>query len=255
MTHTASALHNSPLAEVERLPLLPADAALAFGPTLVVAPHPDDESLGCGGAIALLADAGIPVRVLVVTDGTRSHPNSRRFPAPALRALREQETHAALACLGLGPASAFFLGLGDCAVPAPGEPGFAEALDRCGTLIGQFRPASVLLPWRRDPHCDHRATWQLLMNALAGYAPRPRLLEYPIWVWALAEAGDAPEAGETSAWRLTIDGVAARKQAAIAAHRSQTTDLIDDDPEGFRLTPEVLAHFARPWELYLETTR
>lgn len=42
------------------------------------------------------------------------------------------------------------------------------------------------------------------------------------------------------------------KLQAIAAYRFQTTDLIDDDPEGFRLTPEMLANFIHPWELYLE---
>jgi hypothetical protein len=45
------------------------------------------------------------------------------------------------------------------------------------------------------------------------------------------------------------------KQQAIAAYRSQTTNLIDDDPEGFRLTPEMLANFAHPWEVYLEETQ
>ena len=42
------------------------------------------------------------------------------------------------------------------------------------------------------------------------------------------------------------------KQEAIACYRSQITNLIDDDPEGFRLTPEMLLNFARPWEVYLE---
>jgi hypothetical protein len=45
------------------------------------------------------------------------------------------------------------------------------------------------------------------------------------------------------------------KQQAIAAYCSQTTDLIDDDPEGFRLTPEMLANFTRPWEVYIEENR
>lgn len=43
--------------------------ALANYPTLIVAPHPDDESLGCGGAIALLRQLGGAVKVLVVSDG------------------------------------------------------------------------------------------------------------------------------------------------------------------------------------------
>jgi hypothetical protein len=42
------------------------------------------------------------------------------------------------------------------------------------------------------------------------------------------------------------------KQRAIAAYRSQTTSLIDDDPTGFCLSPQMLSNFARPWEVYLE---
>ena len=52
--------------------------------------------------------------------------------------------------------------------------------------------------------------------------------------------------------RLAIDDVLAQKRAAINAHVSQMTDLIDDDPEGFRFTPHSLAPFLRPFEYYLE---
>src|SRR5687768_8056870 len=79
----------------ESLPLRPASTVMSFGPTLVVAPHPDDESLGCGGALALLGRAGLPVWLLFVSDGAGSHPGSRRYPAPALRVLRESEARAA----------------------------------------------------------------------------------------------------------------------------------------------------------------
>ena len=42
------------------------------------------------------------------------------------------------------------------------------------------------------------------------------------------------------------------KQQAIASYHSQITNLIDDDPQGFRLTPEMLANFTPPVEVYLE---
>ena len=69
----------------DALPLRPADFAPTLGPTVVVAPHPDDESLGCGGLLALLRRAGVAVGAVLVSDGTMSHPSSVKFPAAARR--------------------------------------------------------------------------------------------------------------------------------------------------------------------------
>lgn len=244
----------SALARVEDAPLRPETSVASFGTTLVVAPHPDDETLGCGGAIALLRRAGCNVRVVVVSDGAASHPNSTRYPPSALRALREQETIRALGILGVAERDVTFLRLPDTAVPSASETGFDEVVGRCRRVLRQTGdgPGTVFLPWRRDPHRDHRAVWSIVRAAVGGDRPLPRLVEYPIWVWELSQHGDPPATGEMNIWRLDITSVLCQKQDAIAAYRSQTTPLIDDDPKGFFLTPEMLRHFSRPWELYLE---
>lgn len=235
------------------LPLLGADTVQTWGRTLAVAPHPDDESLGCGGALALLARCGLAPKALFVSDGTGSHPNSVRYPAPALRALRETEAQEALFRLGVPASDALFLGIQDGAVPARHGGGFADAVALCQSAIKRAHPQTVLLPWRRDPHPDHRATSQIVRAALQGLSMHPRFLEYPIWAWERGAPDDLPRAGEARAFRLDITGVYDAKQQAIDAHQSQVTHLIDDDPHGFWLSPDVLAHFARPWEVYLET--
>lgn len=252
---TPLAASASPLADPLRLPLRPATTVREFGPTLVIAPHQDDESLGCGGAIALLRRAALPVSVVFVSDGTGSHPRSAAYPPGRLRETREAEALAALAALGVAAGAVSFLRLRDTAVPMVGDDAFAAASARIAAIIDRAAPATILLPWRRDPHCDHQAAWQLVGAALADRADRPRLLEYPIWVWELARDGDLPHPGEVEGWRLDITEVLPRKEAAIAAHISQTTGLIDDDPGGFRLLPRVLAHFTRPWEIFLEARR
>ncbi len=250
---TRAWLAASPLADPEQAPLRPSEEVTGWGPTLVVAPHPDDESLGCGGALALLAERNLPVRVLVVSDGTLSHPHSVKFPAPRLRDLREGELQDALQALGLPPDHDEFMRFPDRGVPGVDAPGFDDAVRLFQKRLTDWPPQTVLLPWRRDPHPDHRAVFESVSAACRCLHPRPRLIEYPIWIWDLAAQGDLPEPGETNVWRLDIGAVAARKQAAIRCHRSQTTDLIDDDPQCFRLWPDTLAHFDRPWELYLET--
>ncbi|TGE21158.1 PIG-L deacetylase family protein [Hymenobacter metallicola] len=232
------------------LPLRPASYAAGLGSTLVVIPHPDDESLGCGGLLALLRQSGQPVRAVLISDGTMSHPNSRKFPPAARQALREAELRQALTILGADAAELRCLGLPDGAVPPQGAAGFTAAVRQLRAWVEEARPATVLLPWRRDPHPDHRATHQLVQAALQGL-PVVRQLEYVVWAWERAAPADLPQPGEAAGWRLDIAPVLAQKQQAIAAHRSQLTNLIDD-PAGFRLSDSMLAHFAQPSEVYLE---
>lgn len=247
------ALKTSVLADISVLPLESPETVKSWGATLVIAPHPDDESLGCGGAIALLRRFAMPVNILVISDGTLSHPNSKQFPAPALGELREREMLAALEILGVTSDKATFWRYRDRSVPDSKSGDFGQAVERCRSYLQQVKPQTVLLPWRRDPHPDHRASTEIIFETVRMLGQAPRLIEYPIWIWELAEASDAPRADEVRAWRLDISSANEQKQTAIMAHRSQTTDLIKDDPNGFRLTPEILANFAAPFEIYLES--
>lgn len=230
----------------ERHPLRPGRAAAALGRTVVLAPHADDESLGCGGLLALLAAAGQPATVVVVTDGTRSHPGSATHPAPRLRALREAEARAAVAHLGHAT-RAEFLRFPDSGLPAAGTAAFEHAADRLDALVAELRPQTLLVPWRRDPHCDHEATWAL---AWARRRPDVRWVEYPVWAWTRPET--APRDTEATAWRIDISAVREQKRAAVAAHRSQHGLVVRDDPDGFVLPPALLAQFDRTWELFLD---
>jgi LmbE family N-acetylglucosaminyl deacetylase len=249
----------SPLLEPETLPLVPPDMVVELGSTVIIAPHPDDETLGCGGLIALLSARDIPVHVIVMSDGTGSHRSSKTFSPDCLRRLRQSESVAALAELtqGRGRARVDFVDLPDEHVPARQTPGFEEAVHRCAAAIEMSgeTPATVVVTWRRDPHCDHRASWQIARGALQCLRLYPRVLEYPVWVTEFGDPADFPMPGEMRAWRLDIGAVLGTKMAAIAKHRSQTTDLIDDDPSGFRLTDATLERFTCPWEIYLEPIR
>ena len=241
-------LQTSILKDISALPLESAEIILDWGRTLVVAPHPDDESLGCGGAIALLRKFGKEVFLLVLSDGTLSHPNSQKFPAEKLRDLREREMQAALEILNVPTERATFFRYRDRSVPNKNSTDWEAAIKRCRDYLEKIQPRTILVPWRRDPHPDHRAAFSLIKNANSA----ARIIEYPIWLWEIAERDDAPQSDEVRAWRLDINSVFERKQKAIHAHQSQTTDLIDDDPRGFRLTPEILRNFADTWEVYLE---
>ena len=226
-------------------------AAGSLGRTLVLAPHPDDESLGCGGTLALLRRAGQAVHVVFVSDGTLSHPNSATYPAPRLRDLREAEALAALRELIIPETEATFMRLPDRNVPSPGQPGHEQAGAELAAVIRAFGPDTVLVPFERDPHPDHRATYQLLTTALTPVANPPRVLEYLIWLWELGRPDDLPREGERQVVSVDIAPVIEAKKRAINAHQSQVTRLIDDDQTAFHLSPELLRHFDTPYELFL----
>lgn len=230
----------------ERHPLRAAAAAADFGRTVVVAPHADDESLACGGLLALLAQQGVEAHVVVVTDGAASHVGSAAFPPARLAALREAEVREAVRRLGHGERT-YALGLPDGAAPRPGDAAFDDAADALRGLLAQIAPVTLVLPWRHDPHPDHVAAY-LLVDAAAPAGVRR--IEVPVWAW---HRGDRPPTADThAAWRLDVSSVRAEKAAAVAAHVSQTTALIADAADAFVLTPALLAPFERDWELYLE---
>ncbi len=233
----------------EKIPFKSAESVLNRGTTLIVAPHPDDESLGCGGAIALLRKFNQEVFILTLSDGTLSHPNSEKFPAEKLRDLREKELIEAAKILGVEQENVTFFRYRDRGVPNENSSDFESAVKRCRDYLAKIKAQTIFVPWRRDPHPDHRAAFQLIGTAKSA---NHKIVEYPIWLYELAENDDAPLTTEVSAFRLDISSVIETKQQAIRAHISQLTDLIDDDPQGFRLSEKVLQNFAAPFEIYLE---
>ena len=235
------------LRRIAELPLADLSEITLGRPVLVLAPHPDDESLGCGGLLAEIAARGQQAHVLVLTDGAASHPGSRAYPPARLRALREQETLAAAAALGLGADQVAFLRLPDTAAPQSGA-ALRAAAARIAEHARARSAATICTTWIHDPHHDHVAAG--LLGRMAARAAGARLLSYPVWGWTLPARRWLP-AAPVRGFRLDIGPHLAAKRRAIACHRSQTTGLIEDDPAGFRLLDEVLDIFARPYEVFL----
>ncbi|CAH2599104.1 PIG-L family deacetylase [Rhodovastum atsumiense] len=222
------------------------DVVAGTAPVLVLAPHPDDETLGCGGLIATLRARGQRVHVAVLTDGSGSHPDSRRFPPARLARLRAREVTAALQVLGVRAEDISFLGCLDGAVPRAG-PAFRGIAATLLALLRVSGARTLLTTWIHDPHPDHQAAAKLAW--LACRDAGARLAWFPIWGWRLDSAaipGPAPRGV-----RLDIGAHLPAKRRAIAAHASQTSALIADDPRGLRLPPDVVALFETPWETFI----
>lgn len=238
------------LAAAHSLPFRPVLYALEDRPFVVVAPHPDDESVACGGLIADACRQGVRGKVVIVSDGAGSHPNSRAYPPDRLASLREEEARQAGAELGLKPEEMLFLRLPDRFVPSEGEEA-ERAIGVIADCVTEIGAESLFVSWRHDPHCDHEASYQI-SREVQRRAGKVRLFEYVVWGHTLPPSTEVDPI--RSGFRISIDHEAIeKKRRAIAAHRSQTTTLIDDDPGGFLFSQIELAHFDRPYEFFFES--
>lgn len=155
---------------------------------LLLAPHPDDESIACGGTLHAYSRAGVPVRVSILTDGRLGDPGLRALaegdPAragreEALAARREDEARSAMQVLGV--ARHDFLGGRDGSL--------AEAVPEIGAklaaILAEWRPDIVMLPFVSDRHADHFAANRCLMEAAdrmgAAWCEGVRCLAYESW--------------------------------------------------------------------------
>src|ERR1700677_2278394 len=228
---------------METLPDAEIETILGGERPLILAPHADDESLGCGGLITACCERGQQPVVAILTDGAASHPGSRQYPPERLRQLRAQEARQAVATLGLSSDNLVFFNYPDTALP-PGQ-----AISERIAIVARDRGCSVMLaPWLHDPHCDHEAA-AILAREAARRAPC-RLLSYPVWGWLLPPDHPLP-VKHVAGYKLSIAKHLQAKRSAVAAHASQYSALINDSPEGFRLPPELLSVFERPYEVFL----
>jgi len=230
------------------LPELPLGAQELAGMHFVVlAAHPDDESLGAGGLLALLHSLGASVDILLCTAGEASHPDGT-VPPEHLGATRVNEFSAALAALGF-TGNWRFLGLPDSGLADHAAEVSDQLRDAAGRYAGPPGQLVIVAPYRDDGHSDHDA-----LGAVAARAARDgghALIEYPIWYWLWA----TPAHPAWQSWvRLPLTPAhRASKEAAMRTHASQVLPLSPSPGDEALLGREFLRHFDRPFEAFAWT--
>ena len=210
--------------------------SVAGRPCLVVAPHPDDETLGAAATIMRKLAAGTPVGVVIATDGSK-------YPAgdpTSVARIRTDELRSACRVLGLSDEDVTQLPFVDTELEGQED----ALLAAIAEVVASFRPAEVLSTAETDPHDDHAQVGAAVRRALAGTGVRH--LTYPVWQW-----DRLPHLVRTL-WRsgrpelVRTDGYLDRKKEAIAAYTSQLS--AQDGREGLR--PAFLRHFDGPFEIF-----
>ena len=204
---------------------------------IVVAPHPDDETIAAFAAMERVRRNGFVVDVILVTDGTASHRGSRIWPAGRLKRQRLRETRREMRQFGIYAANIHALDLADGSL---GNLPLSTLQKRMAhTLLPLIKPHSIIVsPSETDEHPDHRQT----ARALDRLVHAQQRLEYGIWCGARARTGK----------NLYLTCNHFMKRMAIKRYRSQN-GLIRDDPTGFALSPKDLVRFSGPRETFWST--
>lgn len=188
--------HHSPSIGEELYALLPMPAISDMKKIMVFAPHPDDETLACGGLIAEARREGIPVKVVVVTNGESfsyaAHIKYKKLTLPPAYYIkfaekRQEETLSAMKLLGLPQEDVIFLGYPDSDLHllwekywgyeqlythsllgtrfSPFQNIFHKNAPYCGeslledikTIIRKYNPSDIFIPSAEDAHPTHWA--------------------------------------------------------------------------------------------------
>jgi LmbE family N-acetylglucosaminyl deacetylase len=209
---------------------LPSDSRV-----VVIAPHPDDETLALGGLLATYDNCAL----IAVTDGEASHPRSTVLTPDQLGERRRAERVDALARLGRPTLPCDLLGHRDGAID---ESLLAEQ------LAGLLRAEDICVTtWRGDRHPDHEAVGRAA--ALAAEHAGIALWEYPVWMWHWAWPGDERVPWQRARALRLSESARARKRDATRAFRSQLEPLGAGEDEAAIVAPAVLEHFDRDVEI------
>lgn len=207
---------------------------------VVIAPHPGDEILAVGGMIAMLAETGARLRVVVVNDeeSFRAVPRARR-PSE----WRSEEEQQALRTLDESVAERIRLGLPGSAVRSR-EAGLVRALTE---VCAGFD--LCVAPWEGDRHPDHEAVAEAAQAAAE--AADASVLSYPLWLWHWAQPDD-PRVPWERMHRIVLPEEARRVKANAISCFTTRADGSGRTPDGaLMLPPEKVAHFVRDAETVL----
>lgn len=199
--------------------------------TLVVAPHPDDEAIGCGGLVARSTAAGEEVAAVFLTSGELG---LEELATEKARAVREAEAEEAAQILGLS--SLTFLRQPDWFLARAA----ARAANGLRRLLARAAPSRLLIPHLDEAHPDHAATAAIVQRALGDLREPIQVQTYEVWT-------------PMTSFEVVEDvsAVMATKLAAVRAYRSQLGQFsYDDAVEGLNRFRGALAAHCRYAEVY-----
>ena len=147
---------------------------------IIFSPHFDDETLGCGGIIFKKKRSGAKLKIVFMTDGSKSH--KHLISEDKLKVIRKNEGIACAQSLGLEKDDVLCLDFEETKLKDWQD----FAIARVNQIIGEQKPEEIFLPHSREPLLwseDHLATTRIVKAALESYPGDVIIYEYPVWFW------------------------------------------------------------------------
>lgn len=198
------------------------------GPVVILAPHPDDETLGCGGLIALRAHEGRRVVVVVITDGRAllKRFGVERDPTPAeVSVMRKNETRRAVDILSGGSAEIIFLDFENEGLLAQR----AAATRKITALLSELRPGEVYMPSPFEGHAEHVAVNEMAREACSSSNACPSTFEFMITL----KRGVTPESVPRRVIGVNVAAHRETERRALQEFRSHLDIIYAGQPAPF----------------------
>lgn len=144
--------------------------------TVIIAPHPDDEVIGCAGLIQALVKRGTPPHVIILTGGEGSHRRCCDIAKETLIEMRHNLTLRAAATLGLPESHIHTLQYPDGGVSLE-----HSETEQLRTLLTQLSPDTLFVPHKGEGWSDHLQAAAIVKALLAD--KKPTIYEYCVWMW------------------------------------------------------------------------
>jgi len=217
---------------------------------LVVAAHPDDEVLGCGGLIARKRLEGSPVHVAYLTDGSESHPNHPTLTPEAVAEMRESEARRAMRLLGVESTALVFLKARDGRLAHLDAAAATGLMEKIAGVLKEVGPDEIFLPFHHDGSSEHDAAFRLVAAALAQAKLKTRIFAFPVWSWWNPLLLIRPLFTSRKVWRSDSLGYGHIKEKALATYASQ----VEPTPPWTTpvLSGEFVSFFSSPEEFFFE---
>ncbi len=210
-------------------------------PAVIFTPHPDDETLGCGGTIAMKKKQNAAVTIVVMTDGRSSH---RKYMNPVdLSEKRKNELINAASELGIDHDDLYFLDYEDGHLALDSDQATKDVLE----ILKSKKPEQLYIPFKKEFPSDHRVTNSIVRAAMHKNEVRVVVFEYPVWHWmqwpwinnarlfrrkmlvlnSINNAFGLRMLRDFNCW-INISDVLDVKRKALAQHESQNQRLLNN---------------------------